>query len=881
MRKFLFSASALVSLSIPGLAHASCGVAGTQWSNGGLVALGGNCGPNPSLGSVVIQPSGTATINSTTGSVTLSSGTNGLSVSCSGSATACYETLLGAAAAPTVGLKLGANISGLYGTLSTASNGDLTWAPTAGSPTVLDHTGKGSFTALRDSALSAGLAGADASGNFLNITPGTGCTLSGTTLNCPGTGVANIAAGSGLSSSSSGGTTTFSVVFGTTSGTVLDAGLAATTYETLSSAALLAPRASPAFTGTPVAPTQTTGDSSTDIATDAFVKNQSYLALTGNSSGTTVQPSWATIPLSLGQVLTDGVNYDIRQFGAAFNGCISGTPHDDYAAVAAATAQANSDWTSLGVVDNIRIPPGCLLTSLGFNFASGVPAHVIGAGADVSRIVWATSSTGTAFSGDTISFDNAFGGASTAPTNNTIPTLNTYTTGGSVADLTIVGNRTLTGNGIMYYDADDHVWVHHVVVQYVPGCAICGGLTKTSTNGVTREGFWLDNRIEDSGGGTAALGTAQWPSIGLFSQCAGTYCLAGGSSNAMDISDNRIYASFGPGMEFCTNNVANSIHNITIARNQIEQNPSTSTTGDNLDIGGPTCQGEVAYVFGTDNQLNIPEPGYWGLSISGTQSGTYTCASHGNAPADISLLNTKIDRGGTTGGGTKIDCGWGINLEYVDSNIIAPQTALQVGSLVSGAIRIDPGPNTDSNWGTITDAAPAGDLIIRDDSVYGHATMGTLTLGGTSYTTLPVAPVTTSGTYTPTVTPFTLVTWAPNYSSQKGYYTTTVIGAYTQVCMGFSVVFAPTFSTDSGVLEFSLPGADTANTLGAFPMTALTAITWPASDTYVNFVPQPSKTYALLAFGKSTVVYPGNYLLVSSLTSGSTYTVAGGGCYLE
>ena len=53
----------------------------------------------------------------------------------------------------------------------------------------------------------------------------------------------------------------------------------ATPYTTTGSGAILALAASPALTGAPTAPTQTTSDSSTDIATDAFVKNQAYAPL--------------------------------------------------------------------------------------------------------------------------------------------------------------------------------------------------------------------------------------------------------------------------------------------------------------------------------------------------------------------------------------------------------------------------------------------------------------------------------------------------------------------------------------------------------------------------------------------------------------------------
>jgi hypothetical protein len=65
----------------------------------------------------------------------------------------------------------------------------------------------------------------------------------------------------------------------TFTGTVtIPAGASIAGYLTTTSAAsTYAPLASPALTGTPTAPTASTGDSSTTIATTAFVKNQNYL----------------------------------------------------------------------------------------------------------------------------------------------------------------------------------------------------------------------------------------------------------------------------------------------------------------------------------------------------------------------------------------------------------------------------------------------------------------------------------------------------------------------------------------------------------------------------------------------------------------------------
>ncbi len=68
-----------------------------------------------------------------------------------------------------------------------------------------------------------------------------------------------------------------------------------------------APLASPTFTGTPAAPTATTSDSSTTVATTAFVKAQDYLATTGDGSGLTHlrRPTNSQVGTSYTLVLTD------------------------------------------------------------------------------------------------------------------------------------------------------------------------------------------------------------------------------------------------------------------------------------------------------------------------------------------------------------------------------------------------------------------------------------------------------------------------------------------------------------------------------------------------------------------------------------------------
>ena len=113
---------------------------------------------------------------------------------------------------------------------------------------------------------------------------GTGTTISGdpnvtTSGGALTAGVAGTTQGSFVAAGSVSGATTFTgptsgggtVTAPMGSGTILYAATAAATYETQSAAALLAPLASPTFTGIPAAPTAAYGTSTTQLATTAFV----------------------------------------------------------------------------------------------------------------------------------------------------------------------------------------------------------------------------------------------------------------------------------------------------------------------------------------------------------------------------------------------------------------------------------------------------------------------------------------------------------------------------------------------------------------------------------------------------------------------------------
>ena len=111
-----------------------------------------------------------------------------------------------------------------------------------------------------------------------------------------------------------------------------------------------APLASPTFTGTPLAPTPSTGDSSTQIATTAFVKAQSY----GTGSVTSVT---AGSGLSGGTITTTGtISLPITGVTAASYGSSSAVPTftvDTYGRITAAS-NTNISTSAIGAVPTSR-----------------------------------------------------------------------------------------------------------------------------------------------------------------------------------------------------------------------------------------------------------------------------------------------------------------------------------------------------------------------------------------------------------------------------------------------------------------------------------------------------------------------------------------------
>jgi hypothetical protein len=175
----------------------------------------------------------------------------------------------------------------------------------AGNVTATSYAGSGaSLTGLTQgqiSGLVSALSGKQATGNYITALTGDG-TASG-----PGSAAFTLA---NVVTAGTNPKVTYNAKGLITGGAALVAGdipnIAQSQVTGLAAAlALLAPLASPALTGSPTAPTQSTGDNSTDIATDQFVKNQGYLttnAVTSvsNSDGSlTISPTTGVVIGSL------------------------------------------------------------------------------------------------------------------------------------------------------------------------------------------------------------------------------------------------------------------------------------------------------------------------------------------------------------------------------------------------------------------------------------------------------------------------------------------------------------------------------------------------------------------------------------------------------
>ena len=453
------------------------------------------------------------------------------------------------------------------------------------------------------------------------------------------------------------------------------------------------------------------------------------VALTGNLNRNTVQPSWATSLLNLTTLLTDAGFIDLRGLGASMTGCAA-TPTDDSAAWSAMVAQANADWTTLNQTDELFIPAGCTyLNAPVTQFGNGVPVHIHGAGSYATKII-----LGTGFTGDLIGISDNFTQGSMSYTNTTIGTLTTYDEGPRIHGLMIDGNRGSAApqSGIVFYDQNEFAIVSDVEMHYLNGCALCIGLEKNTTWGMTRESQFEDIRIFSSGGGTitngTGIGVTTAPELGVYSSCSGTSCTGTGvsSPNSLTFTNLRLYAHYYAGMFLCPGNTVQGMHNIRVYEAQVEGRGDGTSTSDGIRIGDPNCGGLAPYdlVF-TASSSNVPNAGQDAFHVTGPSS----YGTKATAPNEIDLIGFQSTKGGQTGNsGLVLDYGYDISASVSHCN---DTTCLNVGAGVSGPIVIDPGPEINA-WTTVNSSG--ANLNLRGAQSYSFTPSGQFSSGGGALT---------------------------------------------------------------------------------------------------------------------------------------------------
>lgn len=143
---------------------------------------------------------------------------------------------------------------------------------------------------------------------------------------------------------------------------------------------IFAPKASPAFTGTPTAPTAASGTNTTQIATTAFVQaavsgggGESILPYGVCDSTSTSTAFTATVPgvtelkNGLTIVLKNGVVTSAAGFTININNLGAKPVYNSMTAATQLTTQFNVNYTIMLIYDTSRVTGGCWLYYFGFN----------------------------------------------------------------------------------------------------------------------------------------------------------------------------------------------------------------------------------------------------------------------------------------------------------------------------------------------------------------------------------------------------------------------------------------------------------------------------------------------------------------------------------
>jgi hypothetical protein len=475
-----------------------------------------------------------------------------------------------------------------------------------------------------------------------------------------------------------------SVKVGTTAYTDLAVGVETTRAE--AAEGLLAPKASPALTGTPTAPTQTTGDSSTKLATDAFVAAAitslaplASPALTGTPTAPTAAALTASTQLATTAYADSATEVEKTRalaaestapsvlnvrlgYGATGNGTT-----DDTAAIQAAlnaAAAGGTVWvpyTSSGYLCGaLTIPPG-----VKFVFDQGAKLTAPSSLA----APWLSAQTGVLHQGTAIiggTFD------ATATTSTGVTQVIDFSGTDGCPNLRIQGNRIINApkHG-MQIGENTSDWTE--AMKWITGNSV-------EEHGLAGTGFgiycdYIGNVLIDGNyvytagvDDSIELGHSGFPYLGIYAhlRCTNNVCVGGEInypfSHYAEIANNTVVNN-------TIQNDTNTANNVQIVNNTIlNATPASGYAGIRVYGTAPTITGNQVYVTTgngiqtelTMNDARITENYIYSSAVTNTGSGIYDGGPGGSSNV---VADNIID--GTSGGGFT----YGLNISSAQTQV--------------------------------------------------------------------------------------------------------------------------------------------------------------------------------------------------------------------